>query len=45
MITFRIVLFVAAIGLGTVLVRNTTDMLTCMSQGTHCPEAPAGPSR
>jgi hypothetical protein len=45
MITFRIVLFAAAIGLGTVLVRNTTDMLTCMSHGTQCSEVPSGPAR
>ena len=39
MIAFRAILFVAAVGVGSVLVRNTTDMLTCMAHGQRCIEA------
>jgi hypothetical protein len=38
MIAFRAIMFVAAVGIGSVLVRNTTDMLTCMTHGKHCIE-------
>jgi hypothetical protein len=38
MIAFRAIMFVAAVGIGSVLVRNTTDMLTCMAHGKRCIE-------
>jgi hypothetical protein len=37
-IAFRAALFVAAVGVGSVLVRNTTDTLTCIVHGKHCTE-------
>ncbi len=40
MIAFRTILFVAAVGIGSVLVRNTTDMLSCMAHGVRCVEGP-----
>lgn len=43
MIAFRIVLFVAVVGVGSVLVRSTTDMLGCLVHGTRCVEAQSGP--
>lgn len=37
---FRAVVFIAVVGVGSVLVRNTTDMLKCLAQGVACVEAP-----
>jgi hypothetical protein len=45
MIAFRAVLFVAAVGIGSVLVRNTTDMLSCMARGQRCIDGIAAPAR
>jgi hypothetical protein len=44
-IAFRAVLFVTAIGVGSVLVRNTTDTLTCMVYGKQCVEHVPGATR
>jgi hypothetical protein len=45
MIAFRAVVFVAAVTVGSVLVRNTTDMLSCMAHGVRCVEQTPNPSR
>lgn len=45
MIVFRVVLLVTVVSIGSMLVRNTTDMLTCMSFGTRCIQDPPGPTR
>ena len=45
MIAFRAIMFVAAVGIGSVLVRNTTDMLTCVTYGKGCIENMPGATR
>ncbi len=45
MIALRAMLLAVAVGIGSVLVRNTTDMLSCMAYGMRCIEAPHGPAK
>jgi hypothetical protein len=45
MILFRTILFVTAVGIGSVVVRNTTDMLSCAVHGERCVQEQPDPAK